>query len=83
MQRLLYIIGLAALGVGLYTFETPGLSAQQTAPPQERAAVVASAEPQSAVVRLAEASLAMRRVDGDPVMAAYPEPHPEKLFQKK
>lgn len=81
MKRYLYILWAVTLGVGLYAADVPGLSAQQAAVP-EAVTVVASAESQSAVARLAEASLAQRRMEGNPVIATYPEPSPEKLFSR-
>lgn len=81
MKRFLYIMGVAMLGAGLYVVDAPGLSAQEVAPPQGVA--LASSEPQSTVARLAEASLAMRRMEARAVAEANPEPSPEKLFGKK
>jgi len=81
MKRLLYIIGAAILGAGLYVGDAPGISAQELGPSQE--VTLASAEPQSTVARLAEASLAMRRTEARAVAEANPEPRPEKLFGKK
>uniref|UniRef100_I2Q215 Uncharacterized protein n=1 Tax=Desulfovibrio sp. U5L TaxID=596152 RepID=I2Q215_9BACT len=83
MKRYLYMMGAVILGAGLYAAHASELSAQQVAPPREVEVAVAPIEPQTVVARLAEASLAMRRVDGNPVVAAYPEPRPEKLFAKK
>ncbi len=81
MKRLLYIVGIAALGAGLYIVDPPKLPAQQQNAP--KAMVVASNESaaQSAVARLAEASMAMRRGhDATTFGEAFPEPSPQKIF---
>jgi hypothetical protein len=83
MKRYLCMMAAVIVGAGLYAAHASELSAQQAAPSPTVEVAVAPIEPQTAVARLAEASLAMRRVDGNPVAAAYPEPLPEKIFSKK
>ncbi|EHJ47035.1 hypothetical protein DFW101_1021 [Solidesulfovibrio carbinoliphilus subsp. oakridgensis] len=83
MKRYLYMMGAVIVGTGLYAAHASEFSAQQVAPSRGVEVAVAPMEPQTVVARLAEASLAMRRVDGNPVVVASPEPLPEKLFAKK
>lgn len=81
MKRLIYIVGIAALGAGMFIADPPKLPAQQQGARQEM--VVASNEPaaQSAIVRLAEASMVMRRGhDAAALGKTIPEPSPQQLF---
>ncbi|WP_300161329.1 hypothetical protein [Solidesulfovibrio sp.] len=79
MKRLLYVMVVAALGALVYVTDPPGLPAGEKGVVKENA-VVAS---QSAVARLAEAGMAMRRNPAPVVGATDPEPQPDKLFGKK
>ncbi|QAZ68136.1 hypothetical protein [Solidesulfovibrio carbinolicus] len=82
MKRLLLIAAIAVLGATVYVADPPRLTAKETA----AAGIVAKTPAvQSEVVRLAEASLLLRR-QGEPRLAAYDqhaEPHPQRLFQSK
>ena len=82
MKRLLLIAAIAVLGATVYVADPPRLTAEQTV----ASGVVAKAPAvQSEVVRLAEASLALRR-QGAPDLAGYEHnaaPSPQRLFQNK
>lgn len=81
MKRLLLIAAIAALGATVYVADPPRLTARETA----ATATVVAPPAQSQVVRLAEASLALRR-QGDPGLAAadqIAEPRPQRLFKNK
>lgn len=82
MKRLLLIAAIAVLGATVYMADPPRLTAKETV----GAGVVAPAPAvQSEVVRLAEASLQLRR-QGEPRLAAYGQyagPHPQRLFESK
>ena len=80
MKRLLYVVVVAALGALVYVADPPGLPAEQSAAGGESVATVASS--QSAVARLAEAGMAMRRHPVPVVGANDPAPQPDKLFGK-
>jgi hypothetical protein len=84
MKSLLLIAAIAALGATLYLADRPGLPAREAATPgvAEPGRAVAA---QSEVVRLAEASLALRR-QGEPQIVAYAPyagPQPQQLFGRK
>jgi len=81
MKRILAIIVVAALGALVYVADPPGAPAEETAAPKEM--VVASAQSQSMVARLAEASIAMRRNPAPIVGHDAPDPDPDKLFGHK
>ena len=81
MKRLLLIAAIAALGATVYVADPPRLTARETA----ATATVVAPPVQSQVVRLAEASLELRR-QGDPGLAAYDtnaEPRPRRLSKSK
>ena len=81
MKCLLLIAAIAALGATVYVADPPRLTARETA-----ATGTAVTPPvQSQVVRLAEASLELRR-QGDPGLAAYDqnaEPRPQRLSKNR
>lgn len=81
MKRLLLIAAIAVLGATMYVVDPPRLTARETA-----ATGAAVAPPvQSQVVRLAEASLELRR-QGAPGLAAYDqnaEPRTQRLSKSK
>jgi hypothetical protein len=79
MKRLLYVIVVAALGALVYISDPPGLPAEQSAATEPVATVASS---QSAVARLAEAGMAMRRHPAPVVGVNDPAPQPDKLFGK-
>lgn len=80
MKRLLYVAAIAFLGASLYVADPPTLPAKEAQSPREM--TLASAEAQSMVARLAEASLAMRRPEYPQTMD-YSGPRPETLFGRK
>lgn len=80
MKRLLYVVVVATLGALVYVADPPGLPAEQSAAGGEPVATVASS--QSAVARLAEAGMAMRRNPAPVVGVNDPAPQPDKLFGK-
>ena len=78
MKRLLLIVAVAVLGATVYVVDPPRLTARETAATGSAVALPV----QSQVVRLAEASLALRR-QGAPALSAYEqnaEPRPQRLF---
>jgi len=80
MRRLLYVAAIAVLGAGFYVADPPILPATEAQPARET--TVASAESQSMVARLAEASMVMRRTE-IPQAISYLGPRPEKLFGRQ
>lgn len=80
MKRLLLIAAIAVLGGGIYVADLPGAPAREVHTSGEM--TLASAEAQSMVARLAEASMAMRRQEV-PLAIAYAGPSPATLFGKK
>ena len=81
MKRLLLIAAIAALGATVYVADPPRLTARETAATE----TVVAPPVQSEVVRLAEASLALRR-QGAPDLAGYEHNaalSPQRLFQNK
>lgn len=80
MKRLLYVAVIAVLGAGFYLADPPGLPAEEAQSSREM--TLASAEAQSMVARLAEASMAMRRSE-IPQTMDYSGPRPETLFGRK
>lgn len=79
MKRLLYVFVVAALGALVYISDPPGLPAEQSAATESVATIASS---QSAVARLAEAGMAMRRHPASVVGVNDPAPQPDKLFGK-
>ena len=77
MKRLLYVAAIAALGAGFYVADPPSLPAKEVQ--SSRELTLASAEAQSMVARLAEASMMMRRTP-IPQTLDYSGPRPEALF---
>jgi hypothetical protein len=80
MKRLLLIAAIALLGATSYMADPPALPAREAGTSGETTLVPAAA--QSQVVRLAEASLSLRRQEVSPP-AAYAGPRPETLFGRK
>lgn len=81
MKRLLLIAAIAVLGATMYVVDPPRLTARETA----ATGTVVAPPVQSQVVRLAEASLELRR-QGAPALAAYEqnaEPHLQRLSKSK
>ncbi|HML61890.1 hypothetical protein [Solidesulfovibrio sp.] len=79
MKRLLYVFVVAALGALVYVSDPPGLPAEQSATTESVATVASS---QSAVARLAEAGMALRRHPAPAAGVIDPAPQPDKLFGK-
>ena len=80
MKRLLLIAAIAFLGATSYMADPPALPAREAETAGELPRMTAAA--QSEVVRLAEASLSLRRLEV-PQAAAYAGPRPETLFSRK
>ena len=77
IKRLLYVAAIAFLGASLYVADPPTLPAKEAQSPREM--TLASAEAQSMVARLAEASMIMRSTP-IPQTLDYSGPRPEALF---
>ena len=80
MKRLLYVAAIALLGAGFYVADPPSLPAKEVQ--SSRELTLASAEAQSMVARLAEASMIMRCTQ-IPQTMDYSGPRPEALFGRK
>ena len=77
MKRLSLVAAIAMLGGGLYVADPPGAPAREVHTSGEM--TLASAEAQSMVARLAEASMIMRCTE-IPQTLDYSGPRPEALF---
>ena len=80
MKRLLLIAAIAVLGATCYMADPPALPAREARTSGETPVVTVAA--QSAVVRLAEASLSLRRQEL-PQAVVYAGPSPQTLFKKQ
>ena len=82
MKRLLLIAAMAVLGATVYVADPPRLPATET---PEAGAAAPTPAAQSEVVRLAEASLALRRQgeQGTVVGGQYDGPWPARIFRNK